>query len=52
MDQVQEQLSRQPLPLPQMKINPAKKDIFAFTLDDFEVVDYQCHPHIKAPVAI
>lgn len=52
MDQVQEQLSRQPLPLPQMKINPAKKDIFDFTIEDFEVVGYQSHPHIKAPVAI
>jgi thymidylate synthase len=52
MDQVNEQLSRETLPLPIMKINPAVKDIFDFTFDDFEVVDYQCHPHIKAPVAI
>ena len=52
MDQVKEQLSRNTLPLPQMKINPAVKDIFAFTIDDFEVLDYQCHPHINAPVAI
>jgi thymidylate synthase len=52
MDQVNEQLSRETLPLPTMKINPAVKDIFDFTFDDFEVVDYQCHPHIKAPVAI
>ncbi len=52
MQQVQEQLSRQPLTLPTMKINPNKKDIFDFTIDDFEVMDYECHPHIKAPVAI
>ena len=52
MEQVAEQLSRDPFPLPSMKINPAIKDIFAFTFDDFELVNYQCHPHIKAPVAI
>jgi thymidylate synthase len=52
MDQVAEQLSRDPFPLPTMQINPAIKDIFAFTFDDFELVDYQFHPHIKAPVAI
>lgn len=52
MQQVEEQLSRDPFPLPGMKINPAVKDIFAFTFDDFELVDYQYHPHIKAPVAI
>jgi thymidylate synthase len=52
MEQVEQQLSRDTFPLPTMKINPAIKDIFAFTVDDFELVDYQCHPHIKAPVAI
>ena len=52
MEQVEQQLSRNTFPLPTMKINPAIKDIFAFTFDDFELVDYQCHPHIKAPVAI
>jgi thymidylate synthase len=52
MDQVNEQLSRETRPLPTMKINPAVKDIFDFTFEDFEVVDYQCHPNIKAPVAI
>jgi thymidylate synthase len=52
MEQVEQQLSRDTFPLPTMKINPAIKDIFAFTFDDFELVDYQCHPHIKAPVAI
>jgi thymidylate synthase len=52
MQQVEQQLSRDTFPLPTMKINPAIKDIFAFSFDDFELVDYQCHPHIKAPVAI
>ena len=52
MEQVEQQLSRNTFPLPTMKINPAIKDIFGFTFDDFELVDYQCHPHIKAPVAI
>lgn len=52
LEQAQLQLSREPLPLPQMKINPAVKDIFGFQFDDFELVDYQAHPHIKAPVAI
>jgi thymidylate synthase len=52
MEQVEQQLSRETFPLPTMKINPDIKDIFAFTFDDFELVNYQCHPHIKAPVAI
>lgn len=52
MDQAKEQLSRKPFPLPEMKLNPEVKDIFAFTYDDFELVNYQAHPHIKAPVAI
>ncbi|MEI5638145.1 MULTISPECIES: thymidylate synthase [unclassified Pseudoalteromonas] len=52
MEQVEEQLSREPFAKPTMKINPEVKDIFGFTFDDFELVDYQCHPHIKAPVAI
>ncbi|RRS06686.1 thymidylate synthase [Pseudoalteromonas sp. J010] len=52
MDQVDEQLSRKPFPKPTMRINPEVKDIFDFKFEDFELVDYQCHPHIKAPVAI
>ncbi len=52
LDQTNEQLSRQPFPLPQLKINPAIKDIFDFRFEDFELVNYQCHPHIKAPVAV
>jgi thymidylate synthase len=52
MQQVEEQLSRQPYALPTMNINPQVKDIFAFKFEDFELVNYQSHPHIKAPVAI
>ena len=52
MEQVNEQLSREPLPLPDMKLNPAIKDLFDFTFDDFELVGYQAHSHIKAPVAV
>lgn len=52
LEQVNLQLSRTPYPMPKMKLNPAVKDIFAFNFDDFELLDYQAHPHIKAPVAI
>ena len=52
MQQVEEQLSRAPLPLPTMRINPAVDSIFDFTFDDFELRDYQAHPHIKAQVAV
>jgi len=52
LEQAQLQLSREPYPLPTLKINPEVKDLFAFRFEDFEVVDYQCHPHIKAPVAV
>lgn len=51
-EQAHLQLSREPFPLPQLKINPAVKDIFAFTFADFELANYQCHPAIKAPVAV
>lgn len=51
-EQAELQLSRQPFPLPQMKINPGVRDIFAFEFADFELVNYQCHPGIKAPVAV
>jgi thymidylate synthase len=46
------QLAREPYELPRMRINPQVRDLFAFGYDDFEIVDYRCHPHIKAPVAI
>lgn len=52
MEQTELQLSREPFPLPTMKINPEVKNIFDFTFEDFELVNYQHHPHIKAPVAI
>lgn len=51
-EQANLQLTRTPFPLPQMKINPAVKDIFSFKFEDFELVNYQCHPGIKAPVAV
>ncbi len=51
-EQADLQLSRTPFPLQKMKINPAEKDIFNFRFEDFELVDYQCHPAIKAPVAV
>jgi thymidylate synthase len=46
------QLSRQPFPLPQLKLNPQVADIFSFRYEDFELINYQCHPAIKAPVAV
>lgn len=52
LKQVETQLARQPYPLPQMQLNPEVKDIFAFTIADFTLQNYQAHPHIKAPVAI
>ncbi|MFC6440873.1 thymidylate synthase [Bowmanella sp. JS7-9] len=52
LEQVETQLGREPYPLPEMKINPEVTDIFSFRYDDFELVNYQAHPHIKAPVAI
>jgi len=52
MEQTALQLSRTPLPLPVMKMNPDVKDIFAFKFEDFELVGYESHPHIKAPVAV
>ena len=51
-EQVETQLAREPFPLPTMKINPAVKNIFDFTYEDFELVDYQCHPGIRAPIAV
>lgn len=50
--QAEQQLSRTPFPLPQMKINSDVKDIFDFKFEDFELVNYESHPAIKAPVAV
>lgn len=52
LDQVHSQLSRQPFPLPQLKINPQRKNLFEFEYEDFELQNYQCHPGIKAPIAV
>lgn len=51
-DQIKLQLSRDPRSLPQMKINSEVKNIFDFTIDDFELVNYDPHPHIKGVVAV
>lgn len=51
-EQAQLQLTRTPFPLPQMKINPAINNIFDFKFEDFELLNYQSHPAIKAPVAV
>ncbi|MDQ7914903.1 thymidylate synthase [Pseudomonas sp. 102515] len=52
LEQTDLQLTREPLPLPTMKLNPAVTDLFAFRFEDFELEGYQAHPHIKAPVAV
>jgi thymidylate synthase len=51
-EQIKEQLSRDPLPLPTLKINPQVNNLFDFVYDDFELVDYQSHSAIRAPVAV
>ena len=52
LEQARLQLTREPYPLPEMKINPDVKDIFGFRYEDFELVGYQAHPHIKAEIAV
>lgn len=51
-EQVDLQLTREPKPLPKMKINPEVKSIFDFTFEDFELVNYEHHPHIKGAVSV
>jgi thymidylate synthase len=51
-EQAELQLSRKPFALPTMKMNPAVKDIFSFQYEDFTLENYECHPGIKAPVAV
>lgn len=52
IEQCKLQLSREPYPLPTMKVNPKVKDLFNFTYDDFELINYQAHPHIKGVVSV
>jgi thymidylate synthase len=52
VEQAQLQLTREPYPLPRMEINPSIKSMFDFKYDDFNLVDYQSHPHIKAEVSV
>jgi thymidylate synthase len=52
LEQVDEQLNRDPLPLPQMVLNPEIHDLFDFTIDDFDLQNYQSHPAIKGKVAV
>jgi thymidylate synthase len=52
IEQVELQLTREPKPLPKMKLNPSVTNIFDFTFDDFELVDYEAHPHIKGEVSV
>ncbi len=52
LDQAKLQLSRTPYELPTLKINPDVKNIDDFRFEDFEIVNYQCHPHIKGKVAV
>lgn len=51
-EQARLQLTREPRALPEMRLNPEVRDIFAFRYEDFELVGYHPHPHIKAPVAV
>ncbi len=52
VNQAKIQLRREPFPLPKMDINPDVRSIFDFTYDDFELNNYQCHPHIKAEISV
>ena len=51
-EQVREQLSREPRPLPKMRLNPEVKSVFDFKYEDFTLEDYDPYPAIKAPVTV
>lgn len=52
LDQVREQLKREPMPLPRLELNPDVRDITKFTMDDIRLLDYKSHPAISAPMAV
>lgn len=52
LEQVETQLAREPYPLPAMRINPDRQDLFDFRYEDFELLNYQHHPAIRAPIAV
>jgi thymidylate synthase len=52
LPQARLQLEREPYPLPKMKLNPEVRDLLDFRFEDFELIDYQCHEHIKGAVAV
>ena len=52
LEQVKTQLGREPYPLPEMRLNPERRDLFDFRYEDFELLNYRCHPAIRAPIAV
>jgi thymidylate synthase len=52
IEQVKTQLAREPYPRPEMRLNPERRNLFDFRYEDFELVGYQCHPAIRAPIAV
>ncbi len=52
LEQAKEQLTREPLDLPSLELNPEIKDIDEFTYEDIQVIGYEHHPHITAPISI